>query len=93
MPDQAGEPAEPVLAPGGTDLEAMASRASEYVEVWERAANRMVNADYRSEDLIDDWFTCWGKWVRDSTAVTALTWKRFVAEVPNATEPRRGRDA
>ena len=91
MPDDEGKP--PTLAPGGTDMEAMASRASEYVEVWERAANRMVNADYRSEDLVDDWFTCWGKWVRDSTAMAALTWKRFVAEVPDSAEPRRGTDA
>jgi hypothetical protein len=52
-----------------------------------------VNADYRSEDLVDDWFTCWGKWVRDSTAMAALTWKRFVAEVPDTADPRGGTDA
>ncbi len=52
-------------------------RLAEYVELWESAMSRMADADYHSEDLVDDWFTWWGKCVRDSTAVAALSWQAY----------------
>lgn len=76
-------------APGGPSPEAgdpiaaaaqMSRRLNEYVDVWERALARLVDADYHAEDLIDDWFSLWGKWVRDITAATALTWSSATAE-------------
>jgi hypothetical protein len=58
----------------------MSGRLNEYVEVWERAASRLVKDEYHAEDLLDDWFTLWGKWVRDSTAATALAWRAYAGE-------------
>jgi hypothetical protein len=62
------------------DVSLLAERAGEYLAVWESAAARLVNAEYHSEDLVDDWFTCWGKWVRDSTALVTIGWKTWLAE-------------
>ena len=55
-------------------------RMEEYAQLWEGAAAKFSDSSYRSEDLIDDWFTCWGKWVRDSTALATVGWKAWVAE-------------
>jgi hypothetical protein len=70
--------------PGADDLARasaqMSGRLNEYVDVWERAASRLVNDEYHAEDLLDDWFTLWGKWVRDSTAATALAWRAYTGE-------------
>lgn len=51
-----------------------AQRITEYVDVWERAVARLVDGDYHSEDLVEDAFALWGKWVRDSTAAAAMLW-------------------
>ena len=50
-------------------------RFEEYVDVWERAVNRLVAGDYHAEDLVDDSFSLWGKWVRDASAASALAWR------------------
>jgi len=52
----------------------VARRLQEYGELWEGAAAKLRNSSYRSEDLLDDWFTFWGKAVRDMTAGPALLW-------------------
>jgi hypothetical protein len=77
---RAGEPSPDASGAGIPDVGLLAQRAGEYLAVWESAAARLVNAEYHSEDLIDDWFTCWGKWVRDSTALATIGWKAWVVE-------------
>jgi hypothetical protein len=77
---RAGEPSPDAGHAGIPDVGLLAQRAGEYFTVWESAAARLVNAEYHSEDLIDDWFTCWGKWVRDSTALATIGWRAWVAE-------------
>ena len=65
-PDGAAEP---------PDLERLlASRAAEYLQLWQRAATKFGTGSYRSADLIDDWFSWYGMAVRDVTAATALLW-------------------
>ena len=54
-----------------------ARRVTEYVEVWESVVSRMAGAEYHSEDLVDDWFSWWGKVARDSTAAAALAWRGY----------------
>jgi len=49
-------------------------RMAEYVELWERAAAKLKDSSYRSEDLVDDYFRFWGKATRDMTAGAALLW-------------------
>jgi hypothetical protein len=49
------------------------------VTLWESAAVRLVNAEYHSEDLIDDWFT-----IRQPTKTTPeahATFARAFADV------------
>ncbi len=75
------------------DLGMMAKRAGEYVAVWEQAAGRLVNSEYHSEDFVDDWFTCWGKWVRDTTAVATMGWNALVAGGAAAQQAGGGDDA
>src|SRR3712207_9347391 len=58
-----------------TALFRSAGRLDEYVALWEGVATRMADATYRSEDLVDDWFTLWGKLARDMTASAALLWR------------------
>ena len=68
-----------------------ARRATEYVELWESMMAKLASSDYHSDDLVDDWFTWWGKWVRDSTAAAALTWRTYGAGTPvshDASAPR-----
>lgn len=52
----------------------MSQRFAEYLRLWEGAAAKFSRSAYRSEDLIDDWFSFCGKAVRDITAGTALLW-------------------
>jgi hypothetical protein len=70
----------------------MSGRLNEYVDVWERAASRLVKDEYHAEDLLDDWFTLWGKWVRDSTAASALAWRAYAGESDVTSGEGRGRD-
>jgi len=60
---------------GDADRARLAGRLDEYRQLWERAAHRLVHEEYHAEDLVDDWFTLWGKIVRDTTALTAVTWQ------------------
>ena len=57
-------------------------RLNEYVEVWDRGVSKLLNSSYHAEDLLDDWFTIWGKAVRDSTTAVAATWQAFGARPP-----------
>jgi hypothetical protein len=60
---------------GWRDLVRLATaRTEEYVQLWEGAAAKLKDSSYRSEDLIDDWFSFWGKAIRDTTAGAALLW-------------------
>lgn len=64
------------------DAQSMAAeRLTGYVDVWERSVRRLADGNYHSEDLVEDAFTLWGKWVRDSMAAAALTW-RMAATTP-----------
>lgn len=67
-------------APGGPpDVNRlMRRRFEEYVRLWEDAATKLRHSSYRSEHLLDDWFTFWGKAVRDMTAGSALLWRAAV---------------
>lgn len=49
-------------------------RLQAYGELWEGAATKLRDSSYRSQDLLDDWFSFWGRAVRDMTAGTALLW-------------------
>jgi hypothetical protein len=65
-PDGAAEP---------PNLERLvASRAAEYLQLWQRAATKFSTSSYRSADLLDDWFNWYGMAVRDATAAAALLW-------------------
>jgi hypothetical protein len=58
----------------------LSGRITEYVDIWERAASRLVRTEYHAEDFLDDWFRLWGKWMRDLTATAALTWRASGAD-------------
>lgn len=65
-PDGAGEP---------PNLERLiASRAAEYLQLWQRAVTKCSTSSYRPADLLDDWFSWCGMAARDATAATALLW-------------------
>lgn len=53
----------------------LAGRLDEYRQLWERAATRLAHDEYHAEDLVDDWFSWWGKVVRDTSALAALAWR------------------
>jgi hypothetical protein len=57
--------------------ELAARRLTEYVELWESVMARMADSQYHSEDLVDDWFSWWGKVARDSTAAAAFAWRAY----------------
>jgi hypothetical protein len=81
--DDPGDPDErdPAGRRPNPDPTALATaRLGEYVELWERVVGKMTRADYHSEDLIDDWFTWWGKCVRDVTAASAMAWSALPDE-------------
>jgi len=66
---------------GWRDLVRLATaRTEEYIQLWEGAAAKLKNSSYRSEDLIDDWFSFWGKAIRDTTAGAALLWTAGVRD-------------
>lgn len=74
---------------GWRDLARLAAaRTEEYVQLWEGAAAKFKDSSYRSEDLIDDWFTFWGKAIRDMTAGAALLWTAGVRDVPGRAATR-----
>ena len=77
---------------GWRDLVRLATaRTEEYVQLWEGAAAKLKDSSYRSEDLLDDWFSFWGKAVRDMTAGAALLWTAGVRDVPGRAETRDDR--
>lgn len=57
-------------------------RMTEYQRIWEDATARMLTGNYRSEDLIEDWFSWWGRAARDMTAATTLAFGQFSAAGP-----------
>jgi hypothetical protein len=77
---------------GWRDLVRLATaRTEEYVQLWEAAAAKLKDSSYRSEDLLDDWFSFWGKAVRDMTAGAALLWTAGVQDVPGRAATRDDR--
>jgi hypothetical protein len=77
---------------GWRDLVRLATaRTEEYVQLWEGAAAKLKNSTYRSEDLIDDWFSFWGKAIRDTTAGAALLWTAGVRDARGRAATRDGR--
>ena len=77
---------------GWRDLVRLATaRTEEYVQLWEGAAAKLKDSSYRSEDLLDDWFSFWGKAVRDMTAGAALLWTAGVRDVPGRAATRDDR--
>ena len=77
---------------GWRDLVRLATaRTEEYVQLWEGAAGKLKDSSYRSEDLLDDWFSFWGKAVRDMTAGAALLWTAGVPDVPGRAATRDDR--
>ncbi len=77
---------------GWRDLVRLATaRTEEYVQLWEGAAAKLKDSSYRSEDLLDDWFSFWGKAIRDMTAGAAVLWTAGVRDAPGRDAP--GRDA
>jgi hypothetical protein len=69
----------PRLGVGGADALGQASalaaeRLGEYVELWQSATAKLLRSEYHAEDLIDDWFTWWGKVLRDTTAAMTVVW-------------------
>jgi hypothetical protein len=69
--------------------ELAARRLTEYVELWESVMARMAAAEYHSEDLVDDWFSWWGKVARDSTAAATFAWR---ADGGQGGSPRQAND-
>jgi len=57
-------------------------RAAEYLQLWEGAAAKFSAGTYRSEDLLDDWFTLCGNATRDVTAGVALLWGAAAGSPP-----------
>ena len=77
---------------GWRDLVRLATaRTEEYVQLWEGAAAKLKDSSYRSEDLIDDWFSFWGKAIRDTTAGAAFLWTAGVRDVRGRAATRDGR--
>ena len=77
---------------GWRDLIRLATaRTEEYVQLWEGAAAKLKDSTYRSEDLIDDWFSFWGKAIRDTTAGAALLWTAGVRDAWGRSATRDGR--
>ena len=77
---------------GWPDLVRLATaRTQEYVQLWEGAAAKLKDSSYRSEDLIDDWFSFWGKAIRDTTAGAALLWTAGMRDVRARAATRDGR--
>jgi hypothetical protein len=79
MPD-GSEPRPPNSEPVGPETSPIGRRVNEYVDIWEKAASRLLAADYHAEDLVDDWFTWWGKWARDSAAAVTVAWRNYAKE-------------
>ena len=77
---------------GWRDLVRLATaRTEEYVQLWEGAAAKLKDSSYRSEDLLDDWFSFWGKAIRDMTAGATLLWTAGVRDVPGRAATRDDR--
>lgn len=77
---------------GWPDLVRLATaRTQEYVQLWEGAAAKFKDSSYRSEDLIDDWFSFWGKTIRDTTAGAAFLWTAGMRDVRGRAATRDGR--
>lgn len=54
-------------------------RTREYGNLWLDGVERLSKGDYKSSDLISDWFTVWGKGLRDLQR-TARPWWTAAAE-------------
>jgi hypothetical protein len=77
---------------GWRDLARLATaRTEEYVQLWEGAAAKLKDSSYRSEDLLDDWFSFWGKAIRDMTAGAALLWTAGVRDARGRAATRDGK--
>ena len=77
---------------GWRDLVRLATtRTQEYVQLWEGAAAKLKDSSYRSEDLIDDWFSFWGKAIRDTTAGAALLWTAGMRDIQGRAATRDSR--
>ena len=77
---------------GWRDLVRLATaRTEEYIQLWEGAAAKLKNSTYRSEDLIDDWFSFWGKAIRDTTAGAAFLWTAGARDARGRAATRDGR--
>jgi hypothetical protein len=60
-------------APGGRPLTDLAGeRLAGYVDLWQRAGEKLSAGTYRSEDLVDDWFRWVGMVARDATAAATV---------------------
>jgi hypothetical protein len=82
MPDDS-EPTDDGSGPLWPGQVTLGTRFNEYLDVWDKAASRLIAADYHSEDLIDDWFALWGKWMRDAAAAATVAWRSYAAESVN----------
>ncbi len=50
-------------------------RVREYADLWKNAADQLAKGEYRSSDLITDWFTLWGRGARDIQTVAQAWWQ------------------
>jgi hypothetical protein len=84
-------PLPPVTAPDvrRTDASAAATRLARYLDLWESANGKLSAGTYRSEDLVDDWFTWVGLAARDATAALTL----LTRAAPEARPPTGSDDA
>lgn len=61
-------------------------RANEYRTLAESAQAKFRASSYRSEDLVDDWFTVSAKAARDVTAAATFFWSRLTGPVSGGDE-------
>jgi hypothetical protein len=91
MAEPSGDPASSARRdnPGAV----LAGRLAQYTSLWERAGQRLLKDDYHAEDLVEDWFTWWGMWVRDSAAAATLGWRTVTKDAAAADDINGGPDA
>ncbi len=59
-----------------------ADRLARYADLWESASTKLSAGEYRSEDLVDDWFNWLGMAARDATAALTLLARAAQADEP-----------
>ena len=67
-------------------------RMTEYVDLWEQAASKLSRSEYHADDLLDDWFTLWAKWVRDTSAAATVLWSAYAPAVDRRANHQGGHD-